>query len=66
MDVGVILYLCSHPILCTCSGNENVIKICAHVMETPMICHNYHIYHKNWTCMQAPARVDVVQWLGGV
>jgi hypothetical protein len=21
-------------------------KICAHVMETPTICHNYHICHK--------------------
>jgi hypothetical protein len=41
-------------------------KICAHAMETPTICHNYRIYHKNRICMHAPQLVDVVQWLGGV
>jgi hypothetical protein len=41
-------------------------KIFTHAMETPMICHNYKIYHKNRICMQEPARVHVVQWLGEV
>jgi hypothetical protein len=34
-------------------------------METFTICHNYWIYYKNRIYMHAPARVDVVQWLGG-
>jgi hypothetical protein len=36
-------------------------KIYAHVMETPTICHNYRIYHKNRIYMHAPMCVDVVQ-----
>jgi hypothetical protein len=35
-------------------------------METPTICHNYRIYHKNRICTHVPARVDVVQCLGKV
>jgi hypothetical protein len=40
-------------------------KICVYAIETPMIYHNYLIYHKNRICMYAPARVDMVQWLDG-
>jgi hypothetical protein len=35
-------------------------------METPTICHNYRIYHKNRIYMHAPTCMNVVQLLGGV
>lgn len=41
-------------------------KIFAHVMETPTVCRNYRIYHKNRTCMHVSARLHVVQWMGRV
>jgi hypothetical protein len=41
-------------------------KIYAHAIETIMICHIYWIYLKNRICMHAPARLDMVQYPGGV
>jgi hypothetical protein len=37
----------SSKFLLACSGNENIIQICVHAMETHMICHNFLDLHKN-------------------